>query len=156
MVDTAWAETTLDDLETTTPAADEVADRHADVLVQNLAVSLGRIIVSKHLHRSDDAHTGRVGGNDDDALLLVRVRVRRVALAHDEVKARSGVAGATDPPLVAVDDNLVTLLSDRGADVGSVRRGDEALSHGECAGEGGKVTMLEIVMSIPPNLSARS
>lgn len=39
--------------------------------------------------------------------------------SHDEMDNVPRVSGARDPPLVSVDDNLVTLDADRRLDVGS-------------------------------------
>lgn len=69
------------------------------------------------MHGANELDSRSVAGDNDHRLLLVLGR-RGVALAHDEVDVVAGVSGARDPPLVAVDDNLVALDADRGLDVG--------------------------------------
>jgi len=134
VVDAARSQTALDDLEALAPAHEQVLERHAHILIDDLHVALGRIVVAKHLHRAHDLDAGRVGGDDDHALLRVAIRVVGVVLAHEQVHGAARVARARDPPLVPVDDNLVALLPQRRADVGGVGRGDEALRHGKRAG----------------------
>ena len=80
VVDPSGTKTALDDLEAATPAEDEVALRHAHVLVDDLHVALGRVVVAEDVHRADDLHPGRVGGHDDDRLLAMAVRVVGVAV----------------------------------------------------------------------------
>jgi hypothetical protein len=41
-----------------------------------------------------------------------------VRLAHDEMDGVAGVSSSRDPPLVAIDDNLVSLDANRRLDVG--------------------------------------
>lgn len=90
MVNTSRTETTLDDFESTSPAADDVVKRYADVVVDDLVVALGGIVVAElldsqvsdgkrgrtketthHLHRADEGESLGVGRDDDDTLLLV-------------------------------------------------------------------------------------
>lgn len=67
-------------------------------------MALGRIIIPKHLHGTDDLHTGVVCRNDDDALLAVLVRVVRVALSKDEVQGATRVTSPADVPTMAVSE----------------------------------------------------
>ncbi len=131
VVNTTGTKTTLDDLETPAPSEHQVAQGNTDVLVDDLAVAFRRIVIAKHLHGTDDFDTGCVGGDEDDTLLLVRIAVVGIRLAHNNVNGATRITGARDPPLVTVDDNLVALLSDGSSDVGSIGRGDESLRHGE-------------------------
>lgn len=146
MVDPAGTETTLDDLESTSPSSDKVLKRNANVVVSNFVVTFGGIVVAElrvvqasksapkpeyerhetkdvrrgqtthHLHRPDELDSLGVGRNDDDRLLLV-LAGREVTLAHDEMHGVARVSSARDPPLVTVDDNLVAFLADGGLDV---------------------------------------
>ena len=86
-------------LEALAPAQNQVAQRYANVVVDDLAMSLRCIVVSEYLHRADDFHAWRVGRYDDDALLAVAVRVIRIALAKDEVHCAARVASTGDPPM---------------------------------------------------------
>lgn len=47
VVNSSGTETALDDLESATPATDHVLQRNADVLVDDLEVSLGSIVVAE-------------------------------------------------------------------------------------------------------------
>ena len=85
-------------LETLAPVPDEIAQRDADVLVDNLAMTLRSIVVTEDLHRTNNLHAGCIGRNNDDTLLPIAVGVVRVTLAEHKVKRTSGIAGAADPP----------------------------------------------------------
>ena len=63
----------LNDLKALAPSVDEVLHGDADVLVNDLAVPLWRIVVAEHAHGADDFHSRRVRGDDDDALLAIPV-----------------------------------------------------------------------------------
>ena len=90
--------TTLNDLETFTPAVHEVLDGHANVLVNNLTMALGSVVVAKDTHGADDLHTRRVRGNDDYALLAVLVRVVGIALAKYEMESTAWVTSTANVP----------------------------------------------------------
>lgn len=64
MVDTAGTETALDDLEPAAPATDDVGEGNANVLVDDLVVSLGRIVVAK-LGRVDQQRHIEVRDRED-------------------------------------------------------------------------------------------
>lgn len=85
-------------LKTSAPAEDEISQGNADILVDDLTMSLRRIIVPEDSHGADDGDTGGVGGNKDNALLVVRAFVARVAFAHDDVQPGARVTRAADPP----------------------------------------------------------
>ena len=128
-------------LKTFTPPQDQVTQWDANVLVENLAMTLRSIIIPENPHRPDDGHARGIGGDEDYTLLLVNVGVVRITLAHDDVDSRPRVSSSADPPttcikhlrrqkesrvtnapLAPIDDNLVSLLLDRRANVRRVRR----------------------------------
>jgi hypothetical protein len=47
VVDPTGSESTLDNLEATAPAADEVGDGHSDIVVDDLVVTFGSIVVAE-------------------------------------------------------------------------------------------------------------
>jgi hypothetical protein len=76
MVNPTGSESTLDDLEPSTPTSDEALGFvELDIVVENFAVSLGGVVVSKHLHGTDDLDCWVVGGDEDDGESLVTVGV---------------------------------------------------------------------------------
>lgn len=85
-------ETALDNFEALTPAKDKVAERHPHIIVDYLTMSLGSIVITEDLHGPDNFDTWRVCRHEDYALLLVPVRVLRVALAKDKVHRAAWVA----------------------------------------------------------------
>lgn len=122
VVDTARAETTLEHLEATALAENNVLDRHPDVLKDHLRMSVGFVEVAKHRKVADDLDPGGVGGNKHHGLLDMAVRVLGVGLADENVELVARVGGARNPPLVAVDHVFVADALDAGLDVGGVRR----------------------------------
>lgn len=93
----------LTHLEAFAPSQNEIAQRHTDIVVDNLAVALGSIVVPENLHGTNDLHTRRVRRHNDHTLLVVLVRVVRVALAEHEVYRTPWVTGTADPPARRVE-----------------------------------------------------
>lgn len=87
-------------LESFSPAKDQIAERYTDVVINNFTMSFRCIVVTKYLHGSDDIDSRGVGRNYYDALLIIWVRVSRVALAHNQVQLRPWIASTTDPPAI--------------------------------------------------------
>ena len=130
VMDASGAEPALRDLESAAFAEQHVSGRHANVLEQDLRVPVRRVVEAEHRQHALDAHAGRVHRHEDHRLLLMLRRVG-VAATHEDRDAAARVAGAGDPPLAAVDDVLVAVARDAGADVGGIRRGDVGLGHRE-------------------------
>jgi hypothetical protein len=129
VVDTAGAETSLEHLEATAKVARATGNGllkvEDDVLVDDLAVALGGVVVAKDLHGADNLDTGGLGVDEEDRVALVPGRVSGVSLGDDNVDGATGVTGTRDPPLVAVEDELVALPAGNSvAEVGSVGRGN--------------------------------
>ena len=89
-------------LEPFTPTQDKVAQGHANIVVNDLTVTLRCIVVAEHLHRPDHLDSGGVCRDEHDTLLAVLVRVVRVALTQDQVQSAARVAGAADVPAKTV------------------------------------------------------
>ena len=85
-------------LETASPAQDQVAHGHANILVDDLAVPLRCVVIAKDLHGPDDLDSRSIRRYDDDTLLVVAIFVVGVALAEDKMDSTAGVASAADPP----------------------------------------------------------
>ena len=75
VVDKARIKTSLYHFEPLTIAHHQGLDRHTDVIVDDLAASLGQIVAAKHVHGSDNFDAGRVGRYNHQTRLLVRVLV---------------------------------------------------------------------------------
>ena len=86
------------DLEAFPPSEYQVTQRHAHVVVHDLAMPLRRVVVAHDLHGPDDLHAGRVRRHEDDALLVVAVRVIWVALPENEVYGTARIPCTADPP----------------------------------------------------------
>ena len=129
------------------PPKDQVAQRNANVLVENLAMSFRSVVVSENPHGPDDSHTRRISRDEDHTLLLVNVGIVRITLAHDNMDLRPRVSGSTDPPVThdqylprrggnwvvnkpftSIDDDLISFLPDGRADIRRIRRRDCGVS----------------------------
>ena len=76
MMDPTGSESTLNDLEPSTPASYQAfLFVELDIVVEDFTVSLGCIVVSKDLHGTDDLDSRVVGGDEDDGESLVTVGV---------------------------------------------------------------------------------
>ena len=104
-------------------------------------MSLWSIVISENPHGPDDSHAWGISGDKDYTLLLVNVGVIGIALAHDDVDFRPRVPGPTNPPvtcdehlprqkeirvidtpLASIDNNFISILFDRRADIRCVGR----------------------------------
>lgn len=88
----------MNDFESTTPSEHQVAERYTDVLVDYLTVSFRGVIISEHLHRTDDLDARSVRRYEYDTLLVVLVLVVGIALAHNKVNLATRVSSTADPP----------------------------------------------------------
>ena len=133
----------MDDFKPTSPAKNKARQWYADVLVDDFVVPFRSIIVPKDLHWPDELYSRSVRWHEHDALLQVRIWVRRVALAHDKVNLApwvtctanvpveelsinvcSDMRYEVDLPFVTVDDDLIALLFYGCPDVRRIRRGN--------------------------------
>lgn len=129
MVNTARSQSALDNLEPSALAENHVLCRHAHVLKGDVAVAVGGVVVAVDLEHSIDGDSRKAGRDQDDGLLLVRVGVVGIGLAHDDVELASRVASAAGPPLGAVENVVVAVLGDLQLDVGGIGRRNLGLSH---------------------------
>lgn len=81
VVDAAWPETPLDDLEAVALAENEVGGGHPHVGEGDVAVAVGRVVVAEDAEHAVDGDAGDVVRDEDDGLLLVFGGVVRVGLA---------------------------------------------------------------------------
>lgn len=100
VVNATRAQTSLNDLETTTLAQDDVLQRHADVLEEDVTVAVRGIIVAKDTEHAVDGDAGGISWNEDDALLLVGAGVVLVRLAHGDVDLAARVTSTRGPPFL--------------------------------------------------------
>ena len=129
-MDAARAETPLRDLEPAALTEQHVGRGHANVLEGDLRMAVRRIVVTEHRKAAADGHPFRVHRHEDHRLLFVPLRVG-TRFPHENRDRAARIAGARDPPLVAIDDVLVALALNPRVDVRRIRRGDVGLRHGE-------------------------
>lgn len=86
------------DLESSAPAKNQVSQRHADIVVDDLRVALRCVIEPHDHHLTNNFDAGSISWDDHDALLFVRVGVIRVTLPQNKVDFCPRVPCATDVP----------------------------------------------------------
>jgi hypothetical protein len=91
-------------------------------------MAVWRIVEAKHREHPLDGHTRRVHRNENHRLLFVPGCVR-IAAPHEDRDAAAWITGAGDPPLASVDDVVVALPRNAGADVRRVRGRNLGLGH---------------------------
>ena len=119
-------QTYLESPSETRPTADDpLLHANHDILVLDLAVPFGGIIIPKDLERSDNVNSLRARLDKDERVTLVWRRVGRVGHCQNNMDSVARVTSAGDPPLVAVDDDLVAFYAGgRVLEVGGVGRSD--------------------------------
>ena len=120
VMNASWTETSLNDLESTTLACDNVRDWHLDIRELDLAMSLWCIIISKHRHGSDDLNTWCIRIHNHDRLLSVLTLIVRITFAHDQIDLAAWIASTRDPPFVTIDDIMISYTFDPGFNVGRI------------------------------------
>mmetsp|Transcript_89875 Transcript_89875/g.257464 ORF Transcript_89875/g.257464 Transcript_89875/m.257464 type:complete len:354 (-) Transcript_89875:587-1648(-) len=108
VMDPARAQPALGDLEAAALAEDDVADRHPDVVEDDLGVV---VLLAEDRQRPQDVHAWCVTWHEDHRLLLVQ-RSGKARFAKQHENLALGPDGARDPPLVAIDHILVTVSLD--------------------------------------------
>mmetsp|Transcript_66909 Transcript_66909/g.211764 ORF Transcript_66909/g.211764 Transcript_66909/m.211764 type:complete len:428 (+) Transcript_66909:146-1429(+) len=135
VMDPAWAQASLGNLEAAALACEDVGKGDPHILEQHLKVPLGRLVIAQHLHRPHKRDTGRVHRHEDDGgrSMTPRLCAWSSCPPHEDADLAVQAPGSRDPPLAAVDDVLAGGLIPhyRGADVGGVARGHARLGHGE-------------------------
>jgi hypothetical protein len=66
-------------------------------------MSVWGIIVPINIQHPMDRDAFGTGRNNDDGLLLVRILVVSVGLAHDDVNLASWITGTAGPPFLRLD-----------------------------------------------------
>lgn len=131
VVNTSWAETTLDDLEPTAWAEDNVGDWNADIDKGDVAVTVWGVIVTVDRHHAVNGETWRVVWDKDNRLLLVDVLVSWIGLGHNDVDVATWVTGSRGPPFAAVQDPVVAIALHVHLNVGCIGGSNVWLSHEE-------------------------
>ena len=128
VVDAARPEPALGDFEAAPFAQQQIRRRHPHVVEQNFAMAVRGVVVAEHRQRAHHGDAGRICRHQDHRLLGMAGR-QWIGFSHHDVDLAARVAGAGDPPFVAVDHILVAVTLDAGGDVGRIRRGDVRLGH---------------------------
>jgi hypothetical protein len=103
VVDPSWTETALDDLEAATLAQHHIGSRDADVVEEDVAVAVRRVVVPEDGKHAVDPDPGRRGRDEDDGLAPVDLGMVRGGLAHDHVDFATEVACTRGPPFLEPD-----------------------------------------------------
>ena len=131
MMDAARPEASLRDFEAAALAKQHVLLGHAHIGEAQLAMAVRRVEVAEHRQHALLFDAGRIHWHQDHGLLLVRVRVVRVRLPHQDQDLAALVAGARGPPFAAVDNVIAAVLLDGNRNVRGVGGGHIRLGHGE-------------------------
>lgn len=83
-------------------------------------MSLRSIVITKYLHRTNNLNSWSIGRNNDNTLLTVAVRIIGITLSENEMQCTSWVTSTANPPFVTVDNDFIALLTEGGANVGSI------------------------------------
>mmetsp|Transcript_34868 Transcript_34868/g.81442 ORF Transcript_34868/g.81442 Transcript_34868/m.81442 type:complete len:304 (-) Transcript_34868:20-931(-) len=127
VVEASWPEPALGDLEASPLAKKQVFRWYTDVLEDDLSVV---VLVTKYCEWAEDVDPWRVSRDEDHRVPLVRGRcLRRLAEKHEDLAFRA--ASATDVPLVAIDDVIIAVANDRGADIRRIGGGNSRFCHGK-------------------------
>ena len=120
MMDTTRAESALCYLKAAAFAQQKIFRWHSDIVKDDFSVAFRGIVVSKHLHGSDDFDTVGVHGDQDHRLLFVTVGVVGVVLTHDYHDFTARVARARDVPFATVYNVLVAITNDAGLNISGI------------------------------------
>mmetsp|Transcript_51605 Transcript_51605/g.135396 ORF Transcript_51605/g.135396 Transcript_51605/m.135396 type:complete len:414 (+) Transcript_51605:2-1243(+) len=129
VVDAAWPQPELSDLEAAALAPEDVGGWDAHVLEEDLHVAFWAVVVAEGLHRPDQSDAWRVHRNKDLGLLPVRLGLGARA-AHQDHDLAIDAPGACDPMLPAIDDILLPIPLDACPDICRVAACHFRLRHG--------------------------
>jgi hypothetical protein len=115
-------------LKASPPTKHEVGQRNANIVIDDFSVSFRCIVVPINVHGPDVFDAWVIGRHQYYGLLEILILVVWVRLSHDNMKLAARIACSRDPPFVTVDDDFVTLATNRGLDIGGVRRGNLGIS----------------------------
>ena len=108
MVDAAWAQAALGDLKARAFAQDQVFSWHAHIFHLHFEVAMWRIVIAKHVQRTNQGHAFCIQRHQDLALLGIGFGAR-IGLAHHDGDFAAWVAYARAPPLGAIDDIFIAI-----------------------------------------------
>ena len=127
VVDPPGAKALLRCREPAAPLPQQIRLGYADILEEDLAVAV-LVLPPKDRERADHGHARGVGWDEHHAVPRVPGSAW-VCLAHHDQQGAPRVRRATDPPLAAVDDEIVAVGLDPRLDVGRVAASDLRLRH---------------------------
>src|SRR5262245_21093108 len=119
MVDAARPQAALRDLEAAALAEQDVGHRHPHIVENDLGVPVRRVVVAEHAQRPHHLHTRCIQRHQHHRLAPVRFGAWTGEPHHDRDLA-AAVHRARRPPFAAVDDVVVAVAPDLGADIGGV------------------------------------
>src|ERR1700677_4271739 len=100
------AQSNLRNLEAAPLTQQNIVFRHPHVVEAQMHVTAGGMVMTEHMHRTEDLDARRILWNQDLRLLLAG-RGIRAGLDHHDYDLAARVAEAGDVILLAVDDPLV-------------------------------------------------
>ncbi len=131
MMNAAGTQTALRNLEATPFAKQQILGWNQHIGECHLCMAVRGMIIAVNRQEALHLDTRRLEIDQDHRLLTVDVCLR-VGLSHQDRELASRVAGTRRPPFAPVDDIMVAIPPDRGADVGGIGRGDIGFGHEEC------------------------
>ena len=119
----------LRQLKTLTLDAEQVFDRHAHVAEQQFAMPLRRVIVHDR-NVAHDLDAGRIDRHQDHRMAFGRAQLQLgIGDAHHDRQPAMGMQRSGDEPFAAVDDVVIAVAKNGGADIARVGRGGVGLAH---------------------------
>ena len=130
MVNAAWPEPALRDLEPASLAEQHVFGGHADILKDHLHMAVRGVVVTEDGQRPDDLDSWRVERHQDHRMAAVLLGVR-VGDAKEDDQPTMRIADTGDPPFPSIENVIVAVAPDRGPDVRGITRRDVRFGHRE-------------------------
>src|SRR5215475_3183567 len=117
MMDAARAEPPLRNLEAAALAEKDVGHRHPHIVEYNFSVAMRGIVISENAERALDLHARRIERYQHHGLAAVALGLG-IRHAHHDCDFTPAIHCTRGPPFAAVDDIVVAVTSDLGANIG--------------------------------------
>src|ERR1700761_9767672 len=77
------------------------------VLINDLTVPLRSVVVAKDFHGSYNFNSRRIGGHDNNALLIISLSIGGITFTKYKVKFGPGITRPTNPPDKTVNEKTL-------------------------------------------------
>src|ERR1700719_3840072 len=119
MMDAAGSESPLRYFEAAAFAEQYIRERHTHILEHDFSVAVRRVVIAEDAERALDLPARRVERHQHHGLAAVGLGLG-VGHAHHDRDLAAAVHGTRGPPFAAIDDVVVAVAPDLGADIGGV------------------------------------